>query len=256
MMPMLQNTYALSILVRAVAFKNLSAASSHVGLSQPQLSRLIAKLEDELGFELLNRQVRRKASWTQKALKLAETYHRHQKRLESAVRAMQSEGKTRELHIGTLEGLSHSALQLAHAMFAHPGVELISLDVYDRSELEAKFLAGDLDLIFNTRVPSQAKPRYVHRLGYQTVDTVAAGEDFAVFSSFEFAQWRKKASARTLVSNSLGVRRLWIEKFGGRGWLPSEITTRSRKDADEVLLLGGEWIDAKIWTKAVSSLSE
>lgn len=253
---MIENTYALSILVRAVAHKNLSAASSHVGLSQPQLSRVIANLEDQLGFELLNRQVRRKASWTPQALKLAETFHNHQKRLESALKAMQSEGKTRELHIGTLEGLSPQAVMMAHKLFALKPIELISLDVYDRSELEAKFLAGDLDLILNTRIPSQAKPRLIHRVGYQTLDAVTAGSEFSVFSSFEFAQWRKKAPPHALVSNSLAVRRQWIEKFGGKGWLPSEITARPRKDADEVLLLGGEWVEAKIWNEAIASFAD
>ena len=38
--------WELSVLNRSVAYNNLSGASQHVGLSQPQLSRIVAKLED------------------------------------------------------------------------------------------------------------------------------------------------------------------------------------------------------------------
>jgi DNA-binding transcriptional LysR family regulator len=248
-------SYPLSILVKAVGFRNLSAASSHVGLSQPQLSRIIAKLEDELGFELLNRQVRRRACWTAEALKLAEMYHRHHRRLESAIKSMQSEGKMRTVHIGTLEGLSHAAVEAAGKLFEIPPVELVTLDVYDRSELEAKFMGGDLDLIFTTRVPDQSKPRYKHRIGYQSVDSVDTDSPYQVFSSFEFNQRRKKPAPHTLVSNSLSVRRQWIEKFGGHGWLPSELSEKPRRGAEEVLLLAGEWVEAQLWETLITGMT-
>ena len=41
--------WPLSVLSKAIHHKNLSAAADHIGLSQPQLSRLIAQLEEELG---------------------------------------------------------------------------------------------------------------------------------------------------------------------------------------------------------------
>src|SRR4051812_13999919 len=109
--------YPLSILVRSVAFRNLSSASLHVGLSQPQLSRVIAQLEKELGMELLNRQVRRKSSWTAQALQLAELFEQHQRRLDQAVRGLQSENTPRSIHIGTLEGLVDIAITLAGKLF-------------------------------------------------------------------------------------------------------------------------------------------
>lgn len=249
-------SYRLSVLVRAVGFRNLSAASSHVGLSQPQLSRIIAALEAELGFELLNRQVKRKACWTPQALKLAEIYSRHHRRLENAVRSMQSEGRMRQIHIGTLEGLAREAVSLAAKLFAVPPIEFVTLDVFDLSELEAKFLSGDLDLILNTRLPDQSKPRFKHRIGYQTLDIVDMDSPFWVFSSFEFAQRRKKPEPNTLVSNSLAVRRLWINEFGGHGWLPSEVTDKPKRNAEEVLLLGGDWIEEQLWQSLVRGLME
>jgi DNA-binding transcriptional LysR family regulator len=249
-------SYPLSVLVKAVGFKNLSAASSHVGLSQPQLSRIIAGLEGELGFELLNRQVRRKACWTNEALKLAEMYNRHHRRLESAIKALQSEGKMRVVHVGTLEGLAAAAVNATEMLFRIPPVELVTLDVYDRSELEAKFLGGDLDLIFTTRVPDQGKPKFKHRIGYQSLDSVDKESPYQVFSSFEFNQRRKKPAPHTLVSNSLAVRRLWIEQFGGHGWLPSELAEKPRRGGEEVFLLAGDWIDTGLWESLVKNMSK
>lgn len=248
-------SYPLSVLVKAVGFKNLSAASSHVGLSQPQLSRIIAGLEDELGFELLNRQVRRKACWTNEALKLAEMYYRHNRRLESAIKSLQSEGKMRVVHVGTLEGLAQAAVSATGELFKIPPVDLVTLDVYDRSELEAKFLSGDLDMIFTTRVPDQGKPKFKHRIGYQSLESVDTDSPYQVFSSFEFNQRRKKPAPHTLVSNSLAVRKLWMEQFGGHGWLPSELSDKPRRGGEEVMLLAGEWVDSGLWEALTNKIS-
>lgn len=247
---MTQLTYPLSVLVRAVEFKNLSSASLHVGLSQPQLSRLIAKLENELGVELLNRQVKRKSSWTPQATQLAHLYDHHQRRLDQAVRTMQSKLMVKQVHIGTLEGLTELALRLSKRLFDRLKLETVTLDVFDRTELESKFLAGDLDVIFNTRVVSRGKPKYMQVCAYQTLDQVDDGTDFQVYSSYEFSQRARKGRPQpgpTLVSNSLYVRRAWFEKFGGRGSLPSPTTDKPKRGADEILLLGGDWLDSRVW---------
>src|ERR1035437_5882703 len=105
-------SYALSLLSRAVAFRNLSSASLHVGLSQPQLSRLIAKLEAELGMELLDRKVKRKSNWTPQAIQLAELFTQNQRRLENSIRGLQTNQRARQIHIGTLEGLAEVAVSM------------------------------------------------------------------------------------------------------------------------------------------------
>lgn len=245
-------SYPLSVLVRAIGFKNLSAASQHVGLSQPQLSRIIAKLEQDVGLSLLDRQVKRKACWTPEALRLAEMYQGHQRRLDAGIKALQVEGKIRQLHLGTLEGLAPVALRLAEILFKIPPMETVFVDVFDRGDLEAKFMSGDLDLILNSRMTGKAKPKFVHTLGYQTLDTVDKGGDFSVFSSFEFGQLRKKPKGGTLVSNSLFVRKQWFEKNGGHGWLPSDIADKPKKGGEEVLLLGGDWIEQKLWDTLIN----
>ncbi|MHA0112066.1 LysR family transcriptional regulator, partial [Klebsiella pneumoniae] len=66
----------LSVLTRATQYANLSIAADHVGISQPQLSRIVAKLEDQLGLILLDRESRRKSAWTPAAHRLADIYSR------------------------------------------------------------------------------------------------------------------------------------------------------------------------------------
>ena len=55
-------SWDLAILSRATHYPNLSIASTHVGLSQPQLSRIVAKLEEQYGVQLLDREARRDQS--------------------------------------------------------------------------------------------------------------------------------------------------------------------------------------------------
>jgi hypothetical protein len=244
-------SYALSLLARSVAFKNLSSASLHVGLSQPQLSRVIAKLESELNLELLDRRIKRKSSWTPQAIQLAEMFTLNQRRLENSIRALQTNQRAKQVHVGTLEGLTQNAIALTHRLFKNAGLTLAYIDVYDRSELEGKFLSGDLDLILNTRYPGPAKPRFTRVLGYQSLDRVDTGADFKLYSSYEFnVRGRQKSppkDSRILVSNSLYVRRLWLEQFGGAGSMPSELSEKSRKGFEEILLIGGEWLDPHLW---------
>jgi hypothetical protein len=243
-------TYPLSILVRAVAFRNLSSAALHVGLSQPQLSRLIAKIETELGVELLNRTVKRNSSWTPQAMKLAELFQENQRRLEHSIRALQSGQRARQVHIGTLEGLADTAMIYSKKLFEKADLELIFIDVFDRNELEAKYLAGDLDLILNTRVPSHAKPRHILVCGYQSLDMLEKSKAYTLYSTFEFnlrTRPKRLANDKTVVSNSLYVRREWMERYGGHGSMPSALIDKPKRGFDEVYLIGGDWLDAHIW---------
>jgi hypothetical protein len=258
MMPMIGLTYPLSVLSKAVAFRNLSAASMHVGLSQPQLSRLVSSLESELEMELLDRRVKRNSTWTPQALRLAELYQDTNRRLDLSIRALQSDHHAKEIHMASLEGLADEAIRAAHKLLEEQAVETVFLDIYDRSELEAKFLAGDMDIIVNTRVPRQAKPRFMKVLGYQSLDRLDSNESpYELFSSYEFnkrprTKKRGPAEKSFLVSNSLYVRRTWIERFGGAGSLPSPLTDKNRKGLDEVLLIGGDWLEPRLWNLLTS----
>ena len=75
--------YELSVLGKAIHFKNLSAAALHVGLSQPQLSRIIAKIEDELKIILLDRSAKRKSGWTPVAFQLSLMFEKSSRHLDA-----------------------------------------------------------------------------------------------------------------------------------------------------------------------------
>jgi len=108
---MQQLYYELSVLAKAVHFKNLSAAALHVGLSQPQLSRIIAKIEDELKIVLLDRSAKRKSGWTAIAFQLSEIFEKSIHRLETDLQSSRHNQMVGELHSGTLQGLSDFAAQ-------------------------------------------------------------------------------------------------------------------------------------------------
>ena len=150
-------TYELSIFSKAVQHKNLSAASVHVGLSQPQLSRLIAKIESELNVVLLDRTARRKSGWTTVAQELALVFTKGIGRLQSEILAIAQERDLTELRIGTLEGLSGIAMQFSKQCFEKLGMKKIYLDILDFKDLDPQFLSGNLDLIFSVRSPSKQK---------------------------------------------------------------------------------------------------
>lgn len=246
-MRMTHLNWPLEVLSRAVHFKNLSAASSQVGLSQPQLSRLIAKLEDELGLSLLDRQVKRQSAWTKEALKLAEMYHASQVRLTEAIHQLQQSGKMRQVRFGSLEGLLGEALKISKRLFEY-GVQEVHVDVFDQNELEARFLSGDLDLVLNSRTPGRAKWRHSKICGYQTLDKVERSTKFHVLSNTEFARTRRhKADNKLFVSNSLLARQLWLREYGGVGSLPSEVQTRAKQGLVPVMLIGTEALPADIW---------
>ena len=99
----LENSYwDLVVLSRAVAYSNLSTASRHIGLSQPQLSRVVKRLEEEIGCQLLDREAKRKSAWTNTALELAEEFSRGSKELARKIEAASHTAQQTEIRIATL----------------------------------------------------------------------------------------------------------------------------------------------------------
>jgi len=256
---MQQLYYELSVLAKAVNFKNLSAAALHVGLSQPQLSRIIAKIEDELKIVLLDRSAKRKSGWTTVAFQLSEIFEKSIRRLETELQGISNNQMVAELHIGTLEGLSDFALNTSRLCFEEVGVKKITLDIFDLNELEANFLSGNLDLIFTSKVPGRQKFKYLSELGFQRLDKIESSKKFAVLSSFEYGRANKKeleAYPHLFVSNSLSIRRSWFEKNGGTGHLPTEAKKGRAKDAEPVLMIGSELLSPVLWENITSAIEE
>ncbi|MNJ93265.1 DNA-binding transcriptional regulator OxyR [compost metagenome] len=251
---MQQLYYELSVLTKAIHFKNLSAAALHVGLSQPQLSRIIAKIEDELKIVLLDRTAKRKSGWTAVAFQLSEIFEKSIRRLETELQGVSNNQMVAELHIGTLEGLSDFALTTCRQCFEDVGVKKITLDILDLNELEANFLSGNLDLIFTSKMPGRQKFKYIAELGFQKLDRIETSDKFAVLSSFEYGRFNKKELENTphiLVSNSLAIRRAWFDQHGGTGHMPTEAKRGKAKDAEAILMIGSELLSPNLWDKIV-----
>jgi hypothetical protein len=251
--------YELSVLTKAVKFKNLSAAALHVGLSQSQLSRIIAKLEGELNVVLLDRTAKRKSGWTPVAFHLTEIFEKSHKRMETEILAASNQQMVSELHIGSLDGLSMLAMKTAHACFEKIGIRKISLDIYDLSELESHFLSGNLDLVYTSKIPGKQKFRHLAELGFQTMEEIETNKKYGVFSTFEFNRSSKKeldSFEHLLMSNSLAIKKEWFRQIGGTGRLPSEPRRSTGKTKDPVLLIGSDLLSPLLWEKIQSTVAD
>ena len=247
----------LSVLSKAVAYNNLSGASSHVGLSQPQLSRIVAKLEDQFAVTLLDRDAKRKSSWTAAAFRLAEIYSKTVRQFNGDIQGLVENAQPKQLRFGALEGLAPLAADCAHHTYMNSNIKLIELHVFDLSELEENFFKGELDFMFTSRSPGRKKFKHSLILGHQTLDEIQRESKenlhYAVLSPFQYAPKHHEVSDdddhRTLVSNSLYVRHQWIDRFGGHGVVPSDVRSKrsGKRNEEPVLLLGQEHFPAQVW---------
>jgi hypothetical protein len=250
--------YEMGVLTKAIQHKNLSAAAVHVGLSQPQLSRLVQKIESELNVVILDRTARRKSGWTPLAQELALAFSRGMSRLDTEISALAQEREVTELHIGTLEGLSSIALKFAKQCFDQLGMHMVHLDVMDFKDLDSEFLSGGLDLIFTVRSPSKQKFGHMLEVGYQQEEKVLSDKDTLVMSPFEVSGFDKKTLEQTkkiFISNSLSMRSVWLNTHGGTGSLPADAKTGRGKGVYSVYLIGSDLLSPRLWTKVENLFS-
>lgn len=258
--------WPLSVLGKAIHHKNLSAAANHIGLSQPQLSRLIAKLESELGVVLLDRAARRKSGWTPIAYRVADIYFRSSRKLQVQLQELQNSDRIHHLNVGTLEGLVPLAAEVCHTLFQLTKISVIELNVYDLSELEEHFERDELDLSLTCREPGRAKYKHLRLIGWQdlTIENDTKTNPLKVLSPFEYANFiqsgkrgaprRERAEAlhsRILISNSLALRRQFIDHHDARGQVPSKVYSKRplTKTEQPVYLLGNEVLPQALWEK-------
>jgi hypothetical protein len=240
------------MLAKAVQHKNLSAAAVHVGLSQPQLSRLILKIENELQVILLDRTARRKSGWTQVALDLSATFTKGMGRLESEIVALAQEVEINEIHIGTLEGLSMIANTFAKNCFDKLNMKTVYLDVLDFKDLDSQFLGGSLDLIFTVRPPGKQKFHHVLEVGFQQIERISTDKNTLVASHYEISGADKKSFEGVnhfFICNSLSLRKHWLKEVGGTGNLPADAKTGRGKGQYTIYLVGSNLLTPKIWDK-------
>ena len=256
----LHHSWNLEVLSKAVAFQNLSGAAAHIGISQPQLSRIVAKLEEEIGGVLLNREVRRNSSWTPLAHNLSRIYLKSSRHLSSEIEQLVGSTRPVQMRVGTLEGLVPLANRLAETLLSKMSVRIVELDVYDLSPLEEHFLKGDLDFILTVREPGRKKYKNSISLGYQSVDEMTRpGSKVRVRSSFEFGIQAQKDKSKqhdqVLISNSLAVRKDRLASFGGSGFIPSDFrkAKASGKSEHQVHLIGADSVARDFWNELKSA---
>ena len=239
--------WPVTVLSKAVHFKTLTGASSHVGLSQPQMSRLIAQLEKEFDVVLLDRSAKRKSAWTPAAHKLAEIYSQNARKLQSSIEEALGAQIPSQVNIGTLEGLKDLALNVAHSLMENSKITTVELDVFDSNELEEKFFSGDLDLIFTSHEPGKQKFKHLLEVGYQTLTEIETNKTFSVLSPFEYGRLKKKPDRKIFISNSLSIRKNWLDTYGGSGILPSTVKKTKGRDPSPVFIIGTELFSENIW---------
>lgn len=242
--------WPLAVLSRAVKYKNLTGASQHIGLSQPQLSRLISQLEADLHLTLLDRSSKRNATWTPVAYKLSEIYSLSSVKLKNSITELQSDEEASHIHLATLEGLAELALEFSQDVFQSTKVEFIQLDVLDLHEMEALFLSGEIDLLFTSRAPGKKKYKFQRSIGHQTWEVKTDSSPYQVFSPFEYDQSKTKSKSKktkTLVSNSLVVRREWLLHKGGDGKLPGPVSRKIDGVHTPVMIVGADHLKESIW---------
>lgn len=252
---MLLPFYELDILSRSVQFKNLSAASQQVGLSQPQLSRIISKIENEFHIQLLDRTSKRHTTWTPLAREMAKNFANTVKRLEEDIIRTTNNAEPKTIKIGSLEGLANVANAFVQKILKFPSIEVVHLDIYDVIELEKEFLEGSLDMILTQREPGRKKYKFSKLLGYQLLKLEGKSSGYQILSEYQLFSKRKGKDDHTkkLVSNSLMVRKIWIEKGLGRGKNPSEVYKSIPKSIgdetpEEVILIANDSFSENLWS--------
>lgn len=237
--------WPLSVLTRCIYYKNISGAADNIGLSQPQISRLIKKIENELDIILLDRSSPRHSKWTKNAWKLVEIYNRNTLSLENSLNQLKDNQIPSKISIGSLEGLIPEALKLVLKLNDHLNMSEIYLDIYDQNEMESLFLINDLDIIFTSRIPGKAKPKYFKNIGYQSFDFYK-DKGLEVLSRFEHKTKSRKKTNK-LISNSLTVRQTWLENHGGIGQIPGPVKKEKSKNDAEVIVVALDTTHPKIW---------
>lgn len=240
--------WPLYILSKAVHYKNLTGASSHVGLSQPQLSRLILQIEKEFDVVLLDRSTKRKSGWTPAAFRLAEIYTQNSRKLQNSIQTMLAEQVPNHIHIGTLEGLSELAFKTAHDLLLNSKIKEVAVDIFDQNDLEEKFFSSDLDIVFTSREPNKQKFRHLIQIGYQSIDRTTTNDDFTVLSPYEYGRLKKRPENKLFISNSLYLRKQWLQAFGGTGVIPSKVKDSSDQNSSPALIIGQDHLSESLWT--------
>ena len=244
--------WPLSVLSRAIDYKNLTGASKHIGLSQPQLSRVVKQLEEALNINLLDSSSPRHSTWTPEARSLAELFNRSKQNLTQGINQLQTNTLPKEIYVGFLQGLLEEAMRLVSIALSSFHIEKVFVDSYDLNILEAKFISSDLDLILTSRAPQNKKYNFERLIGYQ--DFIELGEKNtgpSIFSTYEFqSQRQSKIKSKSIITNSLYFKRNYLKSYKGFSISPGGVVSQPETDDfAEVLVIAQDYFNNDLWEK-------
>jgi len=242
----------LSILSKAVAYKNLTGASKHIGLSQPQLSRVVKQLEGALNITLLDSSSPRHSSWTPEARSIADVFKQSKQNLGTAISQIQTESLPKEIRIGCLEGLLDEAKKFANRLLKIDYIQNVFVYSHDLNILEAKFISSELDLLVSSRSPKIKKYEFVKLIGYQDFIPLGSKKDETqILSTFEYlSQKKSQKDKKSLITNSLYFKKNYQKEFGGYSSSPGAVVkTPKTNDNAEVLVIGQDYFNKDLWSE-------
>jgi hypothetical protein len=245
--------HELEILSRIIKYKNLTQAADHVGLTQPHLSRVIRKLESELGVPIMERSNKRKPEWSPHAPRLVQIFESNRRNLTYQISDYLEDLVPRNVRVGCLEGMVPFVTQFISKLIESYPSDVVELVVFDVAKLERRYLMGQLEFLFNIKVPGKGHHDRILEIGYQELANVEKSKDVRVCSEFEYSLKRgqeRRKKERYVVSNSLTFRQEFLDVHGGFGRLPSEIQQQKPKrkgDFDTVFLIGSKEIPEHFW---------
>lgn len=244
--------WPLSVLSRAIDYKNLTGASKHIGLSQPQLSRVVKQLEEALNITLLDSSSPRHSTWTPEARSLAEVFDRSKQSLTQGISQLQTDTLPKEIHVGFLEGLLDEAMKLVDVVLNSHHIEKVFVDSCDLNILEARFISSDLDLVLTSRSPQNKKYSFQKLIGYQDfIELGGKKKGPKILSTFEYqTQKRLTKGAKSLITNSLYFKKHYQKDYGGYSLSPGEIVRKPEsKNFAEVLVIAQDYFNQELWEK-------
>jgi DNA-binding transcriptional ArsR family regulator len=262
---MYQLAHELEILTKIVKYKNLTQAAEHVGMTQPHLSRVIRKLEDELGVPLMDRSNKRKPEWSQHAPRLVEIFEANRRNLTYQIADYLEDLVPRSIRIGCLEGMVPFVTEFVSAVVSQYECDIVDLVVFDVAKLERRYLTGQLEFLFNISLPGKGHFERVIEIGYQELTKIETRDDIRVCSLFEYNHFIKDKSKKeirtNIVSNSLAFRQEFFNRHGGYGRLPSPISSSKprSKQHNTVYFVGSNEIPQSFWqecSKIVTDISK
>ena len=249
--------WEIEVLSRAIQYPNLSVAATQIGLSQPQLSRILQRVEADLGLLLLERDSKRQVSWKPEAIKLANVYSQISRSWDLELKHLQGSKQLKKIRVGCLEGLSEVATEyIAKVVKLESSLEEIEIESLDLGELEKAFLAQEIDLMLSSRSPGKKKFQYLEVIGHQKFTSFQGTSEWQVKTPFEILKDSKLKSKKNIVTKSLWLKTLCRDKLHASAMIPQKLNKKLPKDSQDfvpVFMIARDDFPKELWKELLRS---